>query len=66
MLVIDPDIVKQAVTFLVTSFMPLKEKDLQEWMTDPEEFVNVEDQDDIQWQFQIRVRTVIIFAQRRC
>lgn len=55
MSVLDPTVIREAVTFLVTKFMPLKEKDLQEWMADPEEFVNVEDQDDIQWQFQIRV-----------
>jgi len=49
--------VQTAVTFLVTKFMPLKEQDLQSWMSDPEDFVNVEDQDDIQWEFSIRVRT---------
>lgn len=46
--------------------MPLKEKDLQEWMADPEEFVNVEDQDDIQWQFQIRVRTSTTSGRYSC
>ena len=44
-----------AVTFLVTRFMPLNPKDLEGWMANPEEWVNTEDKDDEQWQFEIRV-----------
>jgi hypothetical protein len=47
--------VENAVTFLVTRFMPLNPKDLEGWMMNPEEWVNTEDKDDEQWQFEIRV-----------
>lgn len=46
---------ENAVTFLVTRFMPLNPKDLEGWMINPEEWVNTEDKDDEQWQFEIRV-----------
>ena len=49
------DFVENAVTFLVTRFMPLNPKDLEGWMMNPEEWVNTEDKDDEQWQFEIRV-----------
>ena len=49
------DFVETAVTFLVTRFMPLNPKDLEGWMANPEEWVNAEDKDDEQWQFEIRV-----------
>jgi hypothetical protein len=35
--------------------MPLNPKDLEGWMANPEEWVNAEDKDDEQWQFEIRV-----------
>jgi hypothetical protein len=35
--------------------MPLNPKDLEGWMANPEEWVNTEDKDDEQWQFEIRV-----------
>ena len=47
--------VETAVTFLVTRFMPLNPNDLEGWMANPEEWVNTEDKDDEQWQFEIRV-----------
>ncbi|KAI0030712.1 ARM repeat-containing protein [Vararia minispora EC-137] len=53
-IVIDRDFVQTAITFLVTQFMPLKANDLQNWMADPEAFVNIEDQEDVQWEFSIR------------
>jgi hypothetical protein len=49
------DFVETAVTFLVTRFMPLNPNDLEGWMANPEEWVNTEDKDDEQWQFEIRV-----------
>ena len=49
------DFVETAVTFLVTRFMPLNPNDLEGWMADPEEWVNTEDKDNEQWQFEIRV-----------
>jgi hypothetical protein len=35
--------------------MPLNPNDLEGWMANPEEWVNTEDKDDEQWQFEIRV-----------
>ncbi|KAI9512244.1 ARM repeat-containing protein [Russula earlei] len=49
-----PDFVKTAVTFLISRFMPLHPNDLESWMANPEEWVNTEDKDDEQWQFEIR------------
>jgi hypothetical protein len=49
------DFVETAVTFLVTRFMPLIPNDLEGWMASPEEWVNTEDKDDEQWQFELRV-----------
>lgn len=49
------DFVETAVTFLVTRFMPLNPNDLEGWMVNPEEWVNTEDKDDEQWQFELRV-----------
>jgi len=49
------DFVETAVTFLVTRFMPLLPNDLEGWMANPEEWVNTEDKDDEQWQFELRV-----------
>ncbi|KAF8505664.1 ARM repeat-containing protein [Russula emetica] len=59
------DFVENAVTFLVTRFMPLNPKDLEGWMMNPEEWVNTEDKDDEQWQFEIRPcaeRVLMTFA----
>lgn len=36
--------------------MPLNPTDLQNWMEDPEEWVNLEDKENDQWEFEIRVR----------
>jgi hypothetical protein len=47
--------VETAVTFLVTRFVPLIPNDLEGWMANPEEWVNTEDKDDEQWQFELRV-----------
>ena len=63
------DFVETAVTFLVTRFMPLNPNDLEGWMATPEEWVNTEDKDDEQWQFEIRVSssycTTIHFSKNR-
>lgn len=63
------DFVETAVTFLVTRFMPLNPNDLEGWMANPEEWVNTEDKDDEQWQFELRVSLTIpaicIFSQSR-
>lgn len=54
------DFVETAVTFLVTRFMPLNPNDLEGWMANPEEWVNTEDKDDEQWQFEIRVSPTVL------
>lgn len=46
---------ENAVRLLVTRFIPLNPADLEEWMADPEGWVNVEEQDNEQWVFEIRV-----------
>jgi hypothetical protein len=48
------EFVEKAVGLLITRFMPLKPRDLESWMADPEEWVNMEDQDNDQWEFQLR------------
>lgn len=40
---------------LVTRFIPLNPSDLEEWMADPEEWVNLEEKENDQWQFELRV-----------
>lgn len=47
---------QRAVELLVTQFIPLRESDLQGWMEDPEEWVNLEDKENDQWEFELRVR----------
>jgi hypothetical protein len=54
------DFVETAVTFLVTRFMPLNLNDLEGWMANPEEWVNTEDKDDEQWQFELRVSSKLL------
>ncbi|TFY83956.1 hypothetical protein EWM64_g62 [Hericium alpestre] len=59
------EFVERAVTLLVTSFMPLKPADLEGWMADPEEWVHAEEQEDAQWEFEIRPcaeRVLLTFA----
>ncbi|KAJ6628769.1 armadillo-type protein [Mycena sp. CBHHK59/15] len=48
------EFVANAVRTLITQFMPLKEAELQDWMDDPEQWVNDEDKDNEQWIFEIR------------
>ncbi|KAH9062811.1 ARM repeat-containing protein [Lactarius vividus] len=64
-LTLPQDFVETAITFLVTRFMPLNPNDLEGWMATPEEWVNTEDKDDEQWQFEIRPcaeRVLMTFA----
>jgi hypothetical protein len=51
------EFVENAVGLLVTRFMPLNPSDLDGWVADPEEWVNIEDKENEQWEFEIRVRT---------
>ncbi len=47
--------VEDAVKLLVTRFIPLDPADLEGWMTDPEEWVNMEERDNDLWEFELRV-----------
>ena len=58
LLVLDKAFVEEAVKILVTRFIPLNPSDLEEWMSDPEEWANVEERDNEQWEYEIRVRSV--------
>ncbi|KAF9534185.1 armadillo-type protein [Crepidotus variabilis] len=46
--------VRDAVKVLVTRFMPLKPTDLESWLTDPEDWVNLEDKESDHWEYEIR------------
>ncbi|TFY59275.1 hypothetical protein EVJ58_g5888 [Rhodofomes roseus] len=48
------EFVENAVQLLVTRFIPLNPSDLEEWVSDPEGWVNLEEQDNEQWVFEIR------------
>ncbi|KZT12770.1 ARM repeat-containing protein [Laetiporus sulphureus 93-53] len=48
------EFVENAVKLLVTRFIPLNTGDLQEWEADPENWVNVEEQENEQWVFELR------------
>ncbi|KAF8746019.1 hypothetical protein AX14_004306 [Amanita brunnescens Koide BX004] len=48
------EFVENAVKALITRFMTLNPSDLETWMNDPEEWVNLEDQENDQWEYEIR------------
>ena len=43
------------MTIIVSRFLPLNLKDLESWMADPEEWVNIDEKENDQWEFEIRV-----------
>jgi hypothetical protein len=55
-LVLSQQFVEDAVKLLVTRFIPLNPADLENWMSDPEEWVNFEDKENEQWEYELRVR----------
>lgn len=55
---------EDAVRLLVTRFIPLDPADLEEWMTDPEEWVNMEERDNDLWEFELRVSRLILSTDR--
>lgn len=59
---LNKEFVENAVQLLVTRFIPLNPSDLEEWASDPEGWVNLEEQDNEQWVFEIRVGPVIPFV----
>ncbi|KAG9317447.1 ARM repeat-containing protein [Chiua virens] len=46
--------VEDSVRLLVTRFIPLNASDLEGWMADPEEWVNEEDKENEQWEYELR------------
>ena len=48
----------QAVTLIITRFLPLKPADLEKWEADPEEWVLEESKDYEAWEFDIRVCSI--------
>ncbi|KAG8986375.1 hypothetical protein FRB90_004049 [Tulasnella sp. 427] len=46
--------VTDAVSLLITRYIPLKPSDLERWEVDPEEFLNAEDKENDQWEFDVR------------
>lgn len=54
-LVLSEEFVGGAVRVLVTRFMPLKPADLEGWVADPEDWVNLEDKESDHWEYEIRV-----------
>lgn len=54
-LALSREFVENAVKALITRFMTLNPSDLETWMNDPEEWVNLEDQENDQWEYEIRV-----------
>lgn len=54
-LALPKEFVEEAVKLLVIRFIPLNPKDLDAWLADPEEWVNVEDKENEQWEYELRV-----------
>ena len=54
-IVLTKEFVEDAVKILVTRFIPLNPSDLEEWMADPEEWVNAEEKENDQWEYELRV-----------
>ncbi|KAI0693596.1 ARM repeat-containing protein [Cytidiella melzeri] len=52
--VLSQPFVEDAVKLLVTRFIPLDPSDLEGWMMDPEEWVNMEERDNDLWEFELR------------
>ncbi|PIL37210.1 hypothetical protein GSI_00903 [Ganoderma sinense ZZ0214-1] len=52
--VLTQEFVEDAVKILVTRFIPLNPSDLEEWMADPEEWVNAEEKENEQWEYELR------------
>ncbi|KAF9653383.1 ARM repeat-containing protein [Thelephora ganbajun] len=52
--VLPRDFVEGAVRLLVTRFIPLTPKDLERWEMDVEEWMNQEENEDEQWEYELR------------
>lgn len=58
--VLSPELVQNAVNFIVTRLMLLDENDLEEWSEDPEAWVDKEESDSDAWEFSIRVSIILM------
>ena len=52
------EFVEEAVGLLVTRFIPLNPRDIDAWLSDPEEWANAEDKESEQWEYELRVSAV--------
>ena len=59
--VLTAQFVESAVGLLISRFIPLTEDDLNEWLADPEAWVNTEDTESDMWQYELRVRLLLSF-----
>lgn len=57
LLALTQEFVEEAVRLLLTRFLPLNPRDLNNWSTDPEEWMIMEDKDSEQWEYELRVRS---------
>jgi hypothetical protein len=55
------EFVENSIHVLVTRFLPLSASDLENWMSDPEEWVSTEEKENARWEFEIRV-CICIFS----
>ena len=49
------EFVEEAVTLIVTRFLPLNANDLENWVNDPEEWFTTEETENEQWEYELRV-----------
>ena len=61
-LALSEDFVQNAIKVLIGRFMCLNAADLANWMADPEEWVNVEEKENDQWEYEIRVSKIRVFS----
>ena len=59
--VLPRDFVEGAVRLLVTRFIPLTPKDLEKWEMDVEEWMNQEENEDEQWEYELRVCVYFLY-----
>ncbi|KAL0067569.1 hypothetical protein AAF712_005284 [Marasmius tenuissimus] len=48
------EFVEEAVTLIVTRFLPLNANDLESWVNDPEEWFTTEETENEQWEYELR------------
>ena len=56
------EFVENSVRVLVTRFLPLNASDLENWISDPEEWVSTEEKENARWEFETRVCGVFFFS----